>query len=142
MNGPYPPGRLTPAVKAMMKEAGLGRQWRHYRLKGTQVDFTDATGRPTLLGSSVLEPDFGNSSSCMTCHAMSTYSASGENLDFLASQKPFEGYTGTPDPSWFYPSHAGRGPVTPLVYQTDFMWQLATKTKARDGSCGLAQGSP
>ncbi len=134
MGKPYPPGTLTPRVRHLLDEAGLPDVWRHYRLMGTQVSFTDTTGRPTRLGSVELEPGFGNTSSCMTCHAMATLGATGSSLFFLKSTQPFEGFVGTPDPSWFYPASTG-SPVTPIVYQTDFMWQLATETKARGDSC-------
>lgn len=133
MGLPYDPGRLTPAAEALLEEAGLHQGWRHYRLMGTQNSFTDLTGRPTLLGNAVLEPGFGNSASCTTCHAMATLSATAESLDFLKSQQPFEGFVGTPDPDWYYPASPS-APATPLVYQTDFLWQLATETQSREGT--------
>jgi hypothetical protein len=140
MGRPYDPGKLTPAALRVLAAAGLDEAWRHYRLMGTQVSFTDLTGRPTLLGNAVLEPSFGNTSSCATCHSMASYSAAGTNLDFLKSTQPFEGFVGTPDPSWFFPAQTGR-PATPIVYQTDFMWQLATETKSRKQCCEPT-GSP
>jgi hypothetical protein len=135
---PYDPGKLTPRALRLLREAGLGEAWRHYRLMGTQVTFTDATGRPTLLGSAVLEPTFGNSSSCMTCHAMASVSSSGGNLDFLKSTNPLQGYVGTPDPSWFYAESSA--PARPLVYQTDFMWELA-ETQPREDLCQPSAGT-
>ncbi|MEM7351481.1 MAG: hypothetical protein AAF657_11785, partial [Acidobacteriota bacterium] len=135
MGLPYDPGKLTPAARRLLSQAGLSEAWRHYRLMGTQTTFTDLTGRPTLLGNALLEPTFGNTASCTTCHAMASLSAAGDNLEFLKSTQPFEGYVGTPDPNWFYPQNA-IGLVTPIVYQTDFMWQLATETQPREGNCG------
>ena len=135
MGLPYEAGELTPAARRVLDEADLDPVWRHYRLMGTQVTFTDHTGRPTLLGNAVLEPGFGNTSSCMTCHSMATLSAVATSLDFLKSTQPFEGFVGTPDPDWYYPAHT-RSPVTPIVYQTDFMWEL-TETSSRESSdCG------
>ncbi len=133
MGLPYNPGTLTAEARQVLTEAGLSEGFRHYRLMGTQVAFTDLTGRATLLGSAVLEPTFGNTSSCVTCHSMATLSAAATSLDFLKSQQPFEGFVGTPDPDWFYPSNPSF-PATPIVYQTDFMWQLATETSAREGA--------
>ncbi|MCH9647460.1 MAG: hypothetical protein K0U98_04425 [Deltaproteobacteria bacterium] len=132
MGLPYAPTKLTPAARRILDEAGLDEVWHHYRLMGTQVTFTDHTGRPTLLGNVELEPGFGNTSSCMTCHAMATLSAVATSLSFLKSMQPFEGFVGTPDPDWYYPAHTG-SPVTPIVYQTDFMWEL-TETSSRVGS--------
>lgn len=134
MGGSYDPGTLTPRARRLLDEAGLNEAWRHYRLMGTQISFNDATGRPTLLGNAELEPGFGNTSSCITCHSMATLGATGSSLSFLKSIQPFEGFVGTPDPSWFYQAGTG-SPVIPIVYQTDFMWQLASETHAREGTC-------
>jgi len=137
MGRPYDPGKLTSGARSLINNAGLTEAWHNYRLMGTMVAFTDLRGRPNLLGNAVLEPSFGNTSSCITCHAMATLSATGESLNFLKSTQPFEGFVGTPDPSWFYPSNVS-GPATPIVYQTDFMWQLATEAKSREeADCGL-----
>ncbi len=53
----------------------------------------------------------------------------------VKSIQPLEGYVGIPDPGWFYPARS-RAPATPIVYQTDFMWQLATETESRKENCG------
>ncbi len=134
MGEPYDPGVLTSAARQLLDRAGLAEAFRHYRLMGTQVSFTDSTGRPILLGNAVLEPTFGNTSSCATCHATATLGASGSSLPVVKSSQPFEGYVGTPDPSWFYPASTG-SPATPIVYQTDFMWQLASQTQSRKDCC-------
>jgi len=63
----YPPGELTNELTELFKKFGLGDEWKNYRLEGSQTDWIDATGsRPTLLGNSVLEDGFVNTSSCMT----------------------------------------------------------------------------
>jgi hypothetical protein len=54
--------------------------WENYRLRGTQVDFVDATGRPTTLGNTQIEGGFQASSSCITCHARASI---GQRLDNL-----------------------------------------------------------
>ena len=60
----YPAGPLTPQLLALFKSAGLSgpwaAQWMNYRLKGSQVDFTDSAGRPLLLGNSVTEAGIDN----------------------------------------------------------------------------------
>lgn len=46
-----------------------GTIWQNYRLRGTQVDFTTSTGRPTVLGNTQIEGGFQATSSCITCHS-------------------------------------------------------------------------
>ncbi len=138
MGKDYPAGELTSATRILLEDAGLPDAWRHYRLMGTMTRFTDLTGRPELLGNAILEPGFGNTSSCTTCHSMATIGASGSSLSFLKSTQPFEGFVGTPDPSWFFPSQSTA--ATPIVYQTDHMWQLPQEAGANvrydcDGVC-------
>lgn len=146
------PGRLYPAevpspeLTEMFKAAGLHEVWNNYRLKGTQIDFTDAVGRPTLLGNSVLEPHFEATSSCMTCHTRasvsnnSVASAAGQatptTLSVLASFTPVQGHVGAPDPAWFQTSHAAP-PLggADIVWRTDFLWEL-TRLFSREEKCG------
>jgi len=79
----YPGGRMSPELEALFLEKGYPgewySEWKNYRLKGSQVDFTDATGASTYLGNSSTEAALisqhvltnGNlpMSSCITCHA-------------------------------------------------------------------------
>jgi hypothetical protein len=55
-------------------------KWAHYRLKGSQVSFTDSRGVPTILGNQLIE--FGNAatSSCMTCHALARIDKNGNGF--------------------------------------------------------------
>ena len=89
-NKSYPPGTVTPALLALFKEAGFEgawlNSWSNYRLKGSQVDFTDGNGVPTILGNSATEggvgaPGVNNTqvinASCMTCHGMANISPTG-----------------------------------------------------------------
>ena len=52
-----------------------------YRLKGAQVDFTDRTGRPTIVGNSITEAGFVSTSSCITCHAWASIGAPSQGQD-------------------------------------------------------------
>jgi hypothetical protein len=85
---PYPAGTLTPALAQLMQ--GLGPEWQHYRLKGAQVNFTDPTGQPLVLGNSVTEFGFVQTSSCMTCHALASFSPNPTPaaLSFINSATP------------------------------------------------------
>lgn len=80
----YPRGVRSAALAELFTRMGYEgnwrREWEHYRLKGSQVDFVDANGLPTLLGNSSTEAQVlftavgvQNSdltrSSCITCHA-------------------------------------------------------------------------
>lgn len=147
-NLPYEPGMLTPELKAMFEAAGLAKIWQSYRLKGTQVTFTDNMGRANLLGSSVLEPNFEATSSCMTCHTRATVSnnttVSGQThkatgLPVLAHEAPLQGHVGAPDPSWFQTVQSSR-PERPadIVWRTDFLWEL-TLVHSREESCGKSK---
>ncbi|WP_437680934.1 hypothetical protein [Sorangium sp. So ce131] len=84
---PYPGGAITPQLKELLDGLGIGggqptrcapqlgghpprctpspadSGWRSYRLKGSQVNFTDSMGQPTRLGNSVTEGRTGAVSS-------------------------------------------------------------------------------
>ena len=126
----YPPGELSPQLHALFNKNGLDARWKHYRLKGTMNRFTDAMGRPNLLGNSALEPNFEATSSCMTCHARATVSNNtvglGVSLGVGKSITPFQGYVGAPDPTWFFQTQsAPPARSAPIVYPVDFLWELA-----------------
>jgi hypothetical protein len=109
------------ALIALFKSAGLGPEWLNYRLDGTQLNFTDATGRTTLLGNSVIEDGFVGTSSCITCHARSTIGANNGRLSvFAAGRKSFNG---TPDPTWFY-DNPGAPNEKMKFLQLDFVWSM------------------
>lgn len=81
-----------------------GTRWQHYRLRGTQTDFTDDFGRPVILANSELETGFQTTASCMSCHVRSTI---GPNINVPAS---FEFGPGA-DQHKLAPPRAGRLPV-------------------------------
>ena len=139
---------IRPQLAAMLRTLGIGTggpvgrdpeptdaAWLSYRLKGTQTNFTDLTGRPTYLGHSVTEAGFVNGSSCISCHARAGTDALGPSTDttaaghstfplsvFLNDLSDF-GYGrsphGLPDPDWFNQSNQ---PPNLEVLQTDFVW--------------------
>lgn len=135
----YPPGKISPALEALFNcwccDDAWRQQWQHYRLKGSQVDFVDTHGRPTLLGNSsteaeVLFTDNGirNSdltrSSCITCHAgASTTSTGGTDfvdLDFVI---------GPPNPRLYF---KGVNSVGPLDY-SPYRFARTPNMAQRDG---------
>ena len=113
---------LLPWREVLVSDPG----WLSYRLKGTQTQFTGATGTRTRLGNSVTEGGFVNSSSCITCHARASTGAVGSIPPALgvfmnrASETGcLESANGTPDPDWFVDS---RQPASLIALQTDFIW--------------------
>ena len=136
----YPGGTRSQALGKVLADLGIGtdrapqagisagaKAWNSYRLKGTQTEFTSATGQATRLGNSVTEGGFVNSSSCITCHARASLGANGSvnplPLSVFMSEASETGYlrsaNGVPDPNWYATS---RQPATPLAVQTDFVW--------------------
>jgi hypothetical protein len=105
---------------------GIGLEntkWANYRLRGTQIEFTDSTGRHTLLANSQPERGFQLTSSCMTCHARSSIGViAGTPTRLSIFQPTGDGYTGPADPNW-YSSDTILGPAT-LFTQLDFVWSL------------------
>jgi hypothetical protein len=75
-----------------------GSVWRYYNMRGTQVAFTNADGSPALLSNTQLETNFQLSSSCITCHDLSTRGSLTEGrLEFFqTTNKGVRGYTGAP----------------------------------------------
>lgn len=104
------------------------KAWLSYRLKGSQIDFTDHTGRPTYLGNSVTEAGFMDGSSCVSCHSRAGIGISNKKADFFKlsvfNQTVTDyGYAksvnGIPNPNWFNESDT---PPKLNVLQTDFIW--------------------
>jgi hypothetical protein len=98
-----------------------GTKWENYRLRGTQLDFVDNTGLPTILGNSQIEGIFHTKSSCVTCHARATKDINFAHLNFAS----FE--VGTPNRDDFL------DPTTqkPRYMQLDFVWSfLMARPKA------------
>ena len=133
--GPYNPCVKSAAAKQLLADAGMPPVWNNYCLKGTQVDYVSATGAPTLVGNSVTEDGFVDSSSCMTCHVRAAIDATARNLYGAGFVKASDGAVcpngkrscgpvGAPNPAWFWnnPDQPNR---SMLALQTDFVWSLA-----------------
>lgn len=113
-------GDVSAELKQLFKQAGMGSEWQYYRLDGAQTNFTDSTGRPTLLGNSIIERGFVQTSSCMTCHARAGIDATGNRLDIFLPNN--QSYNGTPDPAWYFQAAGSR--QTQKYLQLDFVWSL------------------
>jgi hypothetical protein len=116
----------------------LNTKWQNYRLKGTQTDFVDLTGEPTILANAIIEQGFQGTSSCITCHSRAAIDQSGSNPPVfekitVRSLHPelgppngifaqFTGSIGAPDPRLFN----GTEPLDVKFTQLDFMWSMTS----------------
>jgi hypothetical protein len=140
----YPPEKMKAALLKLFEENGYQGEWadefKNYRLKGSQVDFTDGPGRPLLLGNSVTESGFVPTASCMTCHARAAVDAGGaSSFPFFGQQAPLPlidhdslqpvlTYNGPPDPSWYFRDTSNGSTLRNL--QTDFIWAIPFKAQS------------
>lgn len=137
----YPGGNINPTLRKMMDAFGIGISvknsldmpslgdyaWQNYRLKGSQSTYVNNHGEATILGNSVTEGGFVQTSSCLTCHARASIDGKGNpgndggfipNVDIAGySQSPH----GIPNPAWFM-----RYEENPslLSAQFDFVWGI------------------
>ena len=95
----------------------VGSKWEQYRLKGTQLTFTNSRGGPTILGNQIIE--FGNAaiSSCITCH-------SGAGVTSNGGLNAFNFITGTPPAGLFTVG----GQMQFL--QTDFLYSIPFRAQS------------
>ncbi|WP_271500885.1 hypothetical protein [Bradyrhizobium sp. CCBAU 11357] len=129
--GKYDPCVKTPALKKLFADNGLPALWENYCLKGSQTDFVTATGLKTLLGNSVTEAGFADTSSCLTCHARASANVAGKNLYGAGFVEPplcpagqsLCSPNGAPRPEWFWNSQ-GQPNQSLLALQTDFIWSI------------------
>lgn len=139
----YPTEKINDKLDQIFKGLGIGTAanankdvptiadagWRSYRLKGSQVDFTNSMGRKTVLGNSITEAGFINGSSCITCHARAGAHINQKggvdyfHLSVFTKNLSDYGYGlsahGIPNEAWF---HDDNNPGTLEVLQTDFVW--------------------
>ncbi|QBQ56101.1 hypothetical protein [Nitrosococcus wardiae] len=157
----YPPEPIRAGLESVLDDLSIGIKpsvnpkeptpqdlaWRNYRLKGSQVDFVDSTGRSNLLGNSITEAGFMDGSSCITCHARAgikvTPMPKDKTLACSESQSVLNGkycYTffglgvfennlsefgyarsahGIPNPDWYY---ANATPPALNILPVDFIW--------------------
>ena len=160
--GNYDEGWLIPSVDAVAcpdkpvgctaAPAGIGLEgtaWEHYRLRGTQIDYTDDYGRPIVLANSEIEQGMQTTSSCMTCHSRSTigpnfneaatYRFTPEQDDhppglptvmrlepnFVAESGHISGYIGAPQAEWYVLPDTGAHSWGTYM-KMDFLYSLLT----------------
>jgi hypothetical protein len=106
-------GPGAPHGKDGVREETVGSKWQNYRLKGSQTAFTDARGKPTVLGDQLLEFGQAANSSCITCHAMA-------GIDKDGHLKSATFFTGLPRTADF-------GDKDIVRLQTDFLYSIPVR---------------
>jgi hypothetical protein len=101
--------------------AGLSAEWQNYRLKGSQTLFTDTTGQPLLLGNSVTEAGFVQSSSCITCHGQASVDKNGKENSSIGFLPNGQSSNGPLLPSMFY---TNTNPPKLQYLPIDFVWGI------------------
>lgn len=137
----YQAETITPELDALFKALSIGqgksasadmpsasdKAWLSYRLKGTQTEMTSMDGMDTILGNTVTEGGFVQTSSCLTCHAQATVDAEGRpgisSIGFsreLSMVGYAESTRGPTDPDWFYEPASN----VPTAVPFDFTWGI------------------
>lgn len=144
-NKKYASAKMNKQLKKLFKKMDIGQghhrtskkdkpmpsnkdsAWQHYRLKGTQTSYYHNDGTPVVLGASVTEGGFVNTSSCMSCHVQASV-----NINGLADTGPVGGTlnlsldgipkvtNGAPQRSVFYQP----GSTKVNAARIDFVWGI------------------
>jgi len=140
----YTSANMTSQLKRGFKKMGIGQKkhkesskrhpqptvtdkaWQSYRLKGSQVSYYHNDGSPVLMGASITEGGFVNSSSCMSCHVQAAVDLNGGvngpvggTMD-LSLQGLNKVTNGAPERSVFYQT----GSTTVNAARIDFVWGI------------------
>lgn len=132
---PYPPCAKTDALNALFAATPSDPAFKNYCLKGSQTDFTDASGMANRLGNSITEETFDFQASCMTCHGRAAFGPDGSATTVAG----FDNVTGAPlgpiHGEWYWTTSIG-GPwapaamplggfqMTPGAVSADFVWSI------------------
>ncbi len=116
------------ACNEVPKGFGLeGTEWENYRLRGTQIDWVDNRGHPTVLTNSQIEGNLDQRSmSCITCHALAVKGAHGNAMPIplftgeINDEGFPHGYVGAPLPALFEDDNGEPVPYLGL----DYVWSL------------------
>jgi hypothetical protein len=124
-NAEYPACTKTSALQALFAGSTVDKADVNYCLKGSQTDFTDATGLAVRLGNSVTEAGFVQQASCMTCHARAAFDAGGAATTGGGFDKNGTTSVGALQPSWFWstqPPNVGNPPLAPPSFTSPTAW--------------------
>lgn len=116
-------GEQTLQLIRLFRRAGMASQWekfwQYFRLTGVQTFFVDRSEKPTRLGNSIPEFDFGASSSCISCHFRSAVNLNGQRPTIVDPKNNCTGFIGYPRRSDFYDNQGH-----PLFWRLDYVWSL------------------
>lgn len=149
---PYPACTKSAALDALFGAGPIDPVFRNYCLKGSQVDFTDATGMAVRVGNSITEEGFDFQASCMSCHGRAAFASDGTATTIAG----FDNVTGAPlgpiHGEWYWTTNIG-GPwapaalpqvpvqLVPGAVSADFIWSIPfcaiddTKTPIKPSRC-------
>jgi hypothetical protein len=118
----------------------VGSKWAHYRLRGSQIDFTDSRGRYTVLANPVIEHGFQQTASCITCHSRASVGLRPPDAQNVLNKLPplkidnlvargavMTGPVGAINPQWFLDDKG----MTRYI-QTDFVWSAPIRALSKD----------
>ncbi|MFK7746932.1 MAG: hypothetical protein AB8B65_00945 [Kordia sp.] len=150
VNKGYNTGETSKALNLLFEENNVPEVFKNYRLKGSQTQYTDNEGQPTILGNSILEANLVSSSSCISCHARATLNnlnpAKRQSLGMfsdMGGDAILPGEETDTTTVGYHPVAINGKPilkdykynsVTPdsTYYRTNFMWQLAQRAGVCD----------
>ncbi len=139
---PYPDCVKTPELLALFAQAHVDPADTNYCLKGSQTDFTDATGLAVRVGNSVTENGFVNQASCMTCHGRAAFDSTGQmtafaGFDPVSPNLPIFQSTGNApvgpiNSNWYwiaggppsYPALVDETDILRIALAADFVWSV------------------
>jgi hypothetical protein len=149
---PYPPCTKSAGLEKLFAAASIDPAFKNYCLKGSQTDFTDASGMPVRLGNSITEETFDFQASCMSCHGRAAFGPDGSATTVAG----FDNVTGAPlgpiHGEWYWTTNIG-GPwapaalplvgiqIVPGAVSADFVWSIPfcaiddTKTPVKPTRC-------
>lgn len=140
----YPDCAKSQALTALFAAAKIDPAYVNYCLKGSQADFTDATGLAVRVGNSVTEQGFVAQASCMSCHGRAAFDQLGGMIAFagfdpISASLPLTANTGNGpvgpiNPNWYWSTDTLQAPLNqPVVGQpnlirvalaADFVWSI------------------
>jgi hypothetical protein len=141
-NDHYPGCVKTPELTKLFDQVKIDPAYLNYCLKGSQADFTDATGLAIRVGNSVTEQGFVNQASCMSCHGRAAFDSSGHMTTFAGFdpisvglslfENAGEGPVGAIKSSWYwvsdgppsFPAPVGEKNLTRIALPADFVWSI------------------
>ena len=143
----YPSGEMSDALAQLFSKLNVASgskadakkptisdpAWKNYRLKGTQTQYYENDGYPTLLGASITEGGFVNTASCLSCHVQAAVNDKGRAATGIGSSGRLsmiglpKMVSGAPSVGDYYI----RGTTTLTGAQVDFVWGILNANPAK-----------